>query len=294
MRRVAYKAAFLAGLLLWAPLSARAEIVGRVLSYQAKAEETIFDIARRFDVGVEALAAANLEIDFSKPLQGIDFIIPAAHVVPVIRPDEIVINLAERRLYYLPREGRLITFPIAIGKGGWETQLGKTKIVKKRKDPIWIPPESLRIENPDLPAFIPPGPENPLGDYALNLGWEGFVIHGTNAPKSIGRRASHGCIRLYPEDIAKLFSLVEVGTRVRVIDIPFKTSWIGDQLYLEVAPSLFSVEWGKGKPPVFISDIYAAIRQSGGPAAKINWHLVDAALAQHKGIPVVIGKRKEL
>jgi L,D-transpeptidase ErfK/SrfK len=291
MRRCGYRTAFLACLLLMTPITARAEIVGHVISYQAKAEETVFDIARHFDIGVEALAAANFEIDFSKPLQGIDFIIPAAHVVPVVRPDEIVINLAERRLYYLSREGKLMTFPIAIGKAGWETQLGKTKIVKKRKNPIWIPPESLRIENPDLPAFIPPGPENPLGEYALNLGWEGFVIHGTNAPKSIGRRASHGCIRLYPEDIAKLFSLVEVGTRVGVIDIPYKMSWVSDQLYLEVAPSLFSVEWGKEKPPVFISDIYAAIRRAGGPTARIDWRLVDAALARHDGIPTIIGKK---
>lgn len=276
-------------LFFWGSTGVNAEIFGDITHYQAQAEETVFDIARKFDIGIEALAAANPTVDFSKSFARASLTIPAAHIVPAIKQDEIIINLAERRLYYLSRKKGLFTFPVAIGKGGWETRLGVTRIIKKREKPVWVPPESLRIENPDLPDFIPPGPENPLGEYALNLGWEGVIIHGTNAPNSIGRRASHGCIRLYPEDIAKLFTLVDVGTRVSVIDLAYKTDWQGSDLYLQVAPSLFSVEWGKEAPPAFISDIYAAIKRAGGPTARIDWRLVDDMLAQHNGIPAAIG-----
>lgn len=281
-------AAALAWLLLLMPQPSRAEVAGTLVSYRALPQETVFDIAHKFDIGVEALGAANPDINFMKDFAGRTVRIPSAHIVPPVKTGEIVINLAERRLYYRPQTGGLLTFPVAVGKEGWETRLGRTKIVAKREKPTWVPPVSLRLENPDLPPFVAPGPENPLGDFALNLGWEGVVIHGTNAPKSIGRSASHGCIRLYAEDIAQLFAAVKVGTPVRVVDMPYKVDVVQGRLYLEVSPVMAGTGWRQSTGTRAQADIYAAIRHAAGAQAQVDWQAVDAALARGDGMPVPV------
>ena len=117
------------------------------------------------------------------------------------------------------------------------TPLGTTTVVGKVVRPTWFPPQSIREEKPYLPEMVPPGPDNPLGEYELRLGWPAYLIHGTNKPYGVGRNVSHGCIRLYPEDIERLFSEVQVGTPVRVIDEEIRLAWVDGELYLAVAPS---------------------------------------------------------
>src|SRR5690606_29607209 len=149
--------------------------------------------------------------------------------------DGIVVNLAELRFYYFRRKGepRFLTRPIGIGREGFTTPLGQTTVVRKAKDPVWRPTAATRADRPDLPAAVPPGPDNPMGAYALYLGWPTYAMHGTNQPWGVGRRVSRGCIRLYPEDIEALYPLVPVGTRVTVVDQPLKVGWHMGELYLE-------------------------------------------------------------
>ena len=178
-------------------------------------EDTLSDIARRFNLGYDEVVNANPGVDpvaARAPARRI--VLPTQFVLPDAPHEGIVVNLAALRLYYFPKAAKseprqVITYPIGIGMVGWATPTGTTKIVSKRKDPFWTPPASVRKEHAAegdiLPARVPPGPDNPLGAFAMNLGWPSYLMHGTNKPAGVGMRASHGCIRLYPEDIATLF-----------------------------------------------------------------------------------------
>jgi len=218
------------------------DLVGEVITVRARAEDTLLDIARRHDLGYNEIIAANPGVDPWLPEPGREIVVPARFVLPSAPREGIVINLAEMRLYYFPppqRDGAgvVMTFPIGIGREGWGTPLGKTRIVEKKRDPAWVVPESIRRERAaqgdPLPPVVPPGPDNPLGRFALRLGMPGYLIHGTNKPFGVGRRISHGCIRMYPEDIEVLFEEVEPGTPVRIVDQPYKLGREGNALYLE-------------------------------------------------------------
>lgn len=266
------------------------EVIGKVIYYTFSEEDSLAEVARRFDVGIQAVMDANKDKKNSKAFKpGARVILPAAHVLPPVRHEGIVINLSEPRLYLFTMAAPPKSFPVSIGKAGWETPVGETSVVKKRPNPTWVPTDALRAEDPTLPLSVPPGPDNPLGAFALNLGWPGFAIHGTNMPETIGRRASHGCIRMYPEDILTLFNAVEPGTRVTVIDAPYKLGWKSRTLFLEIpAPR----RQGKHAGNVFpsISEINKAIREKAG-AARIEWEAVDRALKLRDGVPVAVAGR---
>jgi L,D-transpeptidase ErfK/SrfK len=153
-----------------------------------------------------------------------------------------VLNIASKRLFYFPQaaEGetqKVMTYPIGIGRVGWETPLGATEVVSKATDPHWYVPASVRREHAELgnplPSVVPPGPDNPLGAFVLKLEMPGYLIHGTNQPYGVGMRVSHGCVRLYPENIELLFSLVEVGEPVQIINEPFLLGHLNGELYFE-------------------------------------------------------------
>ncbi len=209
-------------------LPATGDVVGEIQYALSEANETIDEIGRRFDVGYYELLRANPQIDPRQSLVANSrLIIPAQYILPDVPRRGIVINLAEYRLYYFPEnENVVITFPVGIGRKGWSTPLGVTKIVVKEANPKWRPTEKLRAEakkNGDfLPDEFPSGPYNPLGQHALRLGWPTFLIHGTNRLNGIGARVSAGCIRMFPDDIEYLFRMVPVGTPVRVINEPVK------------------------------------------------------------------------
>ncbi len=267
------------------------QIVGTLQRHIVTRGETLLDIARFYDLGFVELRAANPGVDPWVPPEGLEVILPTAHLLPDTRRPGIVINLTEQRLYYVPKSGPVVTHPIGTGRGGWETPLGATRIVSKRRDPSWTPPASIRAERPSLPAVIPPGPDNPLGAFALDLGWRGYVIHGTNRPYGVGRRVSHGCIRLYPEDIALLFDRIRVGTPVKVISEPVKMGWAQGELFLEAHPTLAQADEieasGHFTQMEHVPDLdRRIILAAGADVPRLDWDLVDQVLAERRGIPV--------
>ena len=220
------------------PLAANQPAVGAVAVYATHERDTLMDVGRHYDLGFTQLMAANRGVNPWSPGSDRQITVPNFYLLPDAPRSGVVINLAEQRLYYFPPGKNVIeTFPIGIGVLGASTPIGTTRIVAKEANPAWYPPPSIHEERPDLPQFIPAGPDNPLGAYALRLGWPNYLIHGTNKPDGVGRDVSHGCMHLYPEDIERLFHEIPVGTPVRVVNQDVKTAWIGDELFVEVHPT---------------------------------------------------------
>jgi len=220
-------------------------VVGTLQATIASHEDTLSDIARRFNLGYDEVLNANPGVDPWLPGAGRRILLPTQFVLPDAPHEGLVVNLAALRLYYFPKAEKdqprqVITYPIGIGMVGWATPTGTTKIVSKRKDPYWTPPVSVRKEHAAdgdiLPARVPPGPDNPLGVFAMNLGWPSYLMHGTNKPAGVGMRASHGCIRLYPEDIATIFETIPVGTKVTVVNQPLVYRTQDGVLYVQSYP----------------------------------------------------------
>lgn len=220
------------------PPSDGAILIGEMSTYRTAEEDTLPDVARTLEVGFVELRTANPAVDVWLPGGGKDLVVPTAHLLPDAPREGIVINLPEMRLYHFDERGGVASFPIGVGRDGWDTPKGTTTVVRKKEKPTWYPPASIRREQPDLPKAVAPGPENPLGSHAIYLGWPAYLIHGTNEPLGVGRRVSHGCIRLYPEHIPVLYEAVSNGTPVTVVDQPLKRAWIGDDLYVEAHPTL--------------------------------------------------------
>lgn len=268
-------------------------VIGRIEYRTVEAGETLLEIARRHDLGYIEIVAANPGIDPWLPRTGSTLVLPKAHLLPVAPRKGIVINLPELRLYYFRDAGSLaITYPIGVGRKGRETPIGTTQVVRKRKAPTWVPPASIRADRPELPAVVPPGPDNPLGDFALDLGWRSYVIHGTNRSYGIGRRVSSGCIRLYPEDIERLFAAVSVGTPVTVVDQSVKLGWSQGQLYIEIHPDPAEgdeLERRGWFMPAPVPDLEDRVRAFAGPeVGRIDWPIVRAVARGKRGVPVQI------
>jgi len=216
-------------------------LVGRTLAYVARHEDTLLDVARRFGMGLAEMQLANPGVDLWIPGEGTVIRLPSRFILPAAPRSGVVINVREMRIYYYSKDRAVVrTWPISIGRVGWETPLGETRIVRKAVRPSWTPPESIREEYRErgepLPRVVRPGPDNPLGSHALYLGFPAYLIHGTNRPFSIGMRVSHGCVRMYPEHIVELFDLAENGTPVTLVDQGIKTGWAGRELYMEIHP----------------------------------------------------------
>jgi L,D-transpeptidase ErfK/SrfK len=214
------------------------EVIGSIGRYRVKNKESLYEIARSYKTGLDSIVAANPGIDPFIPKRGTSLILPTAWVLPdVSRKSGIVVNLSEMRLYYffIKNGERMVrTYPIGIGDEGAITPLGKFRVVEKIVNPAWHVPESIRRIKPELPAVVPPGPDNPMGSHALRLSRRTVLIHGTDVPWGIGKRVSHGCIRLYPEDIVELFHLVPVNTRVTIVQQPVKIGVSDRHVYVEV------------------------------------------------------------
>jgi L,D-transpeptidase ErfK/SrfK len=212
-------------------------IIGKPDTYLVKDGESLPEIAKRFDIGFGAITAANPGVDPFVPDAGRRIVLPTEWILPAapIRKG-IVINIAEMRLFFYPRDGSqtVTTFPIGIGDQGKETPVGTFTIIEKIRNPAWYVPESIRKEKPYLPAVVPPGPDNPMGSHALRLSNPTVLIHGTDRPWGIGTRDSHGCIRLYQEDIARLFGMTRNGTLVSIVNQPVNAAAKGDRVFLEV------------------------------------------------------------
>ncbi len=274
-------------------VEARDDIIGSNEYYRVKEGETLLEIARLHDLGFIELVTANPGIDPWIPETGRTVLLPSEHILPNGPRQGIVINRPELRLYYFgDGTGPVVTYPIGVGRQGRETPLGSTSIAAKRANPTWTPPPSIRARRPELPATVPPGPENPLGLFAMNLGWQNYVIHGTNKPYGIGRRVSSGCIRLYPEDIERLFDTVKVGSPVMVIDQAVKLGWAGGELYIEAHPTVAEGDeleekgWYTSTPVPGLKELI--LNAAGRHAVRIDWPAVARAEQAKRGIPVRI------
>ncbi|NJD30973.1 MAG: LysM peptidoglycan-binding domain-containing protein [Gammaproteobacteria bacterium] len=261
----------------------------------AEREDTLFDVARRNGIGFEEIVAANPGVDPWLPGEGTEILIPSRFILPDAPREGIVVNLPEHRLYYYPPakkgEPRVVrTYPISVGKMDWKTPIGVTKIVSKQERPNWYPPESVLKEHEErgdpLPKVVPPGPDNPLGEYAMRLNIPGgaYLIHGTNKPAGVGMQVTHGCIRMYPENIAELFPLVPVNTKVNLIDQTNKVGWQRGTLYVERhAPLEGTDNPADMDPGQMTALINAAIE---GRSVAIDWDGAQRAYLQATGVPV--------
>jgi L,D-transpeptidase ErfK/SrfK len=271
------------------------DVVGEIQITKTTAEDTLSDVARRFNLGFEELVRANPNVSPWLPGEGTEVILPTQFVLPDAPREGLVVNLAQLRVFYFPKrkpnEPQVVeTFPIGIGKVGWSTPVGSTKVIGKVKDPIWTPPASVRkehLENDDpLPPRVPAGPDNPLGAYMMRLGWPSYLIHGTNKPYGVGMRSSHGCMRLYPEDIERLFSLMPVGTKVHVVNQPVVFGWRRDVLHVQVFPKL---EDDKSAPVVVEKRVEELLAKKAElHSSTVDNALVDRLVTERRGIAMPV------
>jgi L,D-transpeptidase ErfK/SrfK len=279
------------------------QVIGTLQVTTVQGEDTLSDIARRFNLGYEEIVRANPGVDPWLPGEGREIVLPTQFVLPNAPREGLVINLAQLRMFYFPKakEGeprKVITHPIGIGKVGWSTPEGTTKVTGKAKNPTWFPPASVRKEHAaagdPLPSKVPPGPDNPLGAHMMTLGWPSYLVHGTNKPYGVGLRSSHGCVRFYPEDIARLYDMVPIGTKVTVVNQPFVFGWQEGVLYSQAFPILEDDE--REHPTAAEALLNDAIsdemwQQAKQHSASVDFELVDRLVAEPRGIAVPVSKR---
>jgi L,D-transpeptidase ErfK/SrfK len=279
------------------------DVVGQLQVTTVEGEDTLSDIARRFNLGYEEVVRANPGIDPWIPGKGREVILPTQFVLPDAPREGLIINLAQLRVFYYPKAKtgeprKVITHPIGIGKVGWQTPEGSTKVTSKKKNPTWTPPISVRKEHKEagdpLPRVVPAGPDNPLGTHMMTLGWPSYLIHGTNKPYGVGMRSSHGCMRFYPEDIAGLYDQIPIGTKVTVVNQPFVFGWSQDALYMQSFPVL---EDDKRMHPTGADALLSGegmspqMTQKVQPyAAAINDRLVNTLITFPRGVAIPVSK----
>lgn len=276
------------------------DLVGVVQVTKSTKEDTLPDIARRFNIGYEEIVRANPKVDPWLPGAGRDIILPTQFILPNAPRQGLVINIAAMRAYYFPKPAKgakqlVYTYPIGIGKVGWSTPQGTTKVVRKTKDPTWTPGPGVRAEHKEngdiLPAVVKAGPDNPLGNRAMYLGWPQYLVHGTNKPYGVGMRVSHGCIRFYPEDIEALYEMVGVGEKVTVVNQPFLFGWHDNQLYLQTYDILEDDprDWQKAQKRLLTKALAQRIqRELKARGEQVNWDAVSTLAHDPRGLPVPI------
>jgi L,D-transpeptidase ErfK/SrfK len=278
------------------PLAADQDLIGAPGQTTAEHEDTLPDIARRYHLGFDEIGTANPGVDIWLPGAGTTVRLPMQHLLPNVPRTGIVVDLPDGRLYYFHNDAHdrpvVESYPISIGQMDWKTPIGLTKIVVKESNPTWYPPKSVRekhLQDGDvLPESIPPGPANPLGAFAMRLGIPGgaYLIHGTNLPVGVGMQITHGCIRLYPEDIETLFKEVPVGMAVRLVNERIKTGWVDGALYLEVHHPL------EATAPADVEDLtgltHAVVAATATRRVIVDWDTAERVFAEARGEPTRI------
>lgn len=294
------------------------DVIGALTYVESRAADTLLEIARRHGLGYEEIVRANPAVDPWLPGAGTRVVLPTRYILPPGPRRGLVLNLPEYRMYYFPEPetgepALVMTYPVSIGRMDWATPLGETRVVSKVVNPSWYPPESVRAEHAadgrPLPRIVPPGPDNPLGTRAMRLGLPSYLIHGTNRPAGVGMRVTHGCIRMFPEDIEFLFERVGVNTPVRILNEPVKLGWDSDRLLMEVHRTL-------DVAPVPVEDEQAAIAidalaepplveppmpsrltaltktfvdATSARSGELDWEFAERLLELADGIPVAVG-----
>ncbi len=269
-------------------------MIGELYQVNPQKYDTLSDIARHFGFGYQELVIANPAVDpwllnDSQPIT-----LPMRFILPDAPKSGIILNLASMRLFYFAdaKHSQIMTFPVGIGRDDWDTPLGVTKIIEKKVNPDWTPPPSIIKEhqelNDPLPSVVKSGPDNPLGYYAMSLGFKNYLIHGTNKPYGIGMQVSHGCIQLYPEDIELLFNKVKVGTSVRIVHQPYLAAWSDNHLYVEAHPP---IEKWAGKTAELQKEFRKKLEKLATQHhLKLGWEQVKPILSKADGIPTLVGE----
>ncbi len=270
---------------------------------ETRYEDTLYELARQYSLGSEELIRVNPGIDPWIPGAGKSILVPGRMILPNVPRVGIVVNLPEHRLYYFPKPKKktdvplVYTYPVSIGKMDWRTPIGETRVISRHKNPVWVPTASVRAEHAAegdiLPAVVPSGPDNPLGLFALRLaaGNGTYLIHGTNNPIAVGLAVTHGCIRMYPEDIEALFALVPVGTPVRIINEPVKIAWSDGELLLEAHPPINAVGQSiEPELPLFEALLQKAV---GDNTVAIHWDFAREVLQRADGVLATVGLQAE-
>jgi L,D-transpeptidase ErfK/SrfK len=268
---------------------------------RSEQDETLLDVAHRFLLGQTEIVRLNPNVDRWLVKKDVMVRLPNKRILPDTPHDGITLNLPEFRMYYYPRDQEqgspqlVMSYAHGVGRQDWKTPLGKTSVVRKVKDPSWRPPESIRKEHAAdgdiLPAVVPPGPHNPLGAYALNLAVRGYLIHGTDIDKifGIGMQVTHGCIRMYPEDIEELYNSVKVGTPVYIVKQPIKVGWLNNILYIEAHPDLEGEEMSQDRR--FAIALALIKKANNQEMPEFDQLALNQALKNLDGDPVAIYER---
>jgi L,D-transpeptidase ErfK/SrfK len=264
------------------------DVIGRLAVIRLERGDTLPDIARHFSLGINTVSAANPGIDIWVPEAGGRILLPLSFILPDTSRKGIVINLAAMRLFYFRKDGKLLavsTYPVGIGTTEQPSPMGKMYITRKKFRPTWYVPAVIAKDHREkgdlLPAKVPPGPLNPLGEYALYLSKSGYLVHGTNKPASIGLRATYGCIRLYPEDIKNLFENTPVKTPVRIVNQPYLIGQRDGIIYIEAHKPF------EGSGTAELKKAYKKLRnieKKSGHA--FDWRKVGKVLGEARGFPV--------
>jgi len=295
------------------------DVIGEISTVVASHDDTLVDIARRHGLGYQDIVRANPNVNVWVPGEGTEVVLPNRFVLPPGPRTGLVLNLAEYRMYYYPtpkagERAKVHTYPMSIGRMDWETPLGRTEVIAMAKNPAWYPPQSVRDEHAadgdPLPRVVPAGPDNPLGTRALRLGIPGYLIHGTNRPAGVGMRVSHGCIRMFPEDVEFLFERIRVKTVVRIVDMPVKIGWDGEALVAEIHPllevpqplvgesaeqieeldadtELPEMEFVSKNPLTYVTEQFIAA--TAVRPGQLDWDLIEKLVKRSDGIPTIVG-----
>lgn len=274
---------------------ANESLIGNIQNNLATQGDTVVTVAERHDLGYNAIKNANPQLDMTKGFPiGAHVQLPSQHLLPTEAREGIVINLPEMRMYYYPTgSNEVLTYPIGIGKIGKTIPIKKTTITRKKKDPVWIPPQDIREFNLKqgivLPRIMPAGPDNPLGQYAIYTGLPTYLIHSTIFPESVGTRASFGCIRMYETDIKNFFPSISSGIPLVIINRPVKVAWQNDELYMEAYQPL---EEHEGVYETSLPGVVHTINESTkNQDTLVDWQLVSYISKERDGIPHQVGIR---
>lgn len=273
------------------------DIVGSNTTVLTVASETLVDIAARYYLGYNLIRSANPDVDAWLPGDDAEVLLPFQAILPAVPRKGIVINVPEMRLYFFSETTKKQTasvaiYPVSVGRGEWNTPVTKTRLTGRAKNPTWYPPKTIRDEHAArgdiLPMQVPPGPDNPLGEYLLMLDIPSYFIHGTNKRFGIGMQVTHGCIRMYSQDIERLVKQAPNNTTVTIINQTFKTGWHDRQLYIEVHRPL---ENNGRVASINRADYVEAVLSAAKdyPDTWINWERFEEVISEASGVPVQVG-----
>jgi L,D-transpeptidase ErfK/SrfK len=282
------------------PIPNESDLIGALQTITIQPGDTFQKLGMKYGITPHQLRAANPQITDPRHLRiGDTFIIPSFFVLPKYR-DGIVINLSELRLYYFDHTNQCVyTYPISAGRAGWRTPTAKTYVARKEENPTWHVPDSIReymleTRGVELPPYIEPGPNNPLGHYGIYLGLRGYVIHGTNAPQQIGQYVSSGCIRMYNSDVEELYNMITIKTPVYIIHHPDKVGYKNGLLYLEVHEALYLNETPNQLNSTITEDVISEAEKDHIHIHSIDWHTVQLITEQKQGFPIIISDNERI